>query len=91
MEEETQPLTASPPKTGIVLESGVPETSISPPVLLAFSSKVPPELDVPLSAVNATTSSATTEPPVIMTSSPVARSLIAVSYTHLTLPTNREV
>ena len=53
-----------------------PETSISPPVLFAFNSKVPPEFDVPLSAVKATTSSATTDPPVIITSSPVARSLI---------------
>ena len=56
--------------------SSAPETSISPPVLFAFNSKVPPEFDVPLSALNATTSSATTEPPVIMTSSPVARSFI---------------
>ena len=30
VEEETQPLTASPPKTEIVLEAGVPETSRSP-------------------------------------------------------------
>ena len=30
VDEETQPLTASPPKTGIVLEEGVPETSRSP-------------------------------------------------------------
>ena len=56
--------------------SSAPETSISPPVLFAFNSKVPPEFDVPLSALNATTSSATTEPPVIMTSSPVSRSFI---------------
>ena len=56
--------------------SSAPETSISPPVLFAFNSKVPPEFDVPLSALNATTSSATTEPPVIITSSPVSRSFI---------------
>ena len=49
---------------------------MSPPVLLALSSKVPPEFDVSLSAVKATTSSAITEPPVIMTSSPVDKSLM---------------
>ena len=50
---------------------------MSPPVLLAFSSKVPPEFDVSLSAVKATTpSSAITEPPVIITSSPVDKSLM---------------
>ena len=30
VDEDTQPLTASPPKTGIVLEEGVPDTSRSP-------------------------------------------------------------
>ena len=49
---------------------------MSPPVLLAFSSKVPPEFDVSLSAVKATTSSAITEPPVMITSSPVDKSLM---------------
>ena len=53
-------------------------------MLFAFNSNVPPELEVPLLAVKATTSSATTEPPVITTLSPVARSLI-VSEPALTL------